>query len=183
MNDQQKSTRRGRFNVIDALILFLVIALVVVMVYMMFFSDYPFFDNLQNNSQNRVVRYTLEIAPVEDAFFTSDGTLPLLVGDTLYHLDGKYVLGEVVQIGERRPYRTSTGEYLPDEEGVNTLQYAEYPGKSSVLIQVESQAVWEGNAYLVNGKALYAGDTFAFNTPYFTGNCRCVSVEEVTENE
>ena len=180
MNPQKKNVRRGGFNVVDALILFLVLAFAVLLIYVMFFSDIRIGNGLRKEESRRMVSYTLEIEPFDEEFLNESLYLPIQVGDRLYHLDGKYTLGEVSFVGEAAPYMAPTGEVLTDEEGNNILQYAPYPGKSVVTLKVEAEAVYNGTSYLVAGKALRVGDSFSFTTPYFAGTCRCTAVEEVT---
>lgn len=181
----------AKFNVIDALILFFVLAFLVLLIYMIFFSDIDLLKFFRQDENQKTISYTLEIAPVDDDFLDASRQLPIQVGDRFYHVDGAYRLGRVTGVGEAGPYLVSTvdassgienseGSDLPETGGM--LQYAPYPGKSVITLTVEAEAVYNGSAYLVKGKALRIGDSFTFSTPYFTGTCRCIAVEEVNEN-
>lgn len=180
----------AKFNVVDALILFFVLAFAVLLIYMIFFSDIDLLKFFREDENQKTISYTLEIVPVDDDFLDASRRLPIQAGDRFYHVDGSYRLGRVTGVGEAAPYLVSTGgassgagdsgESDPPTDG--KLEYAPWPGKSVITLEVEAEAVYNGSAYLVKGNAIRVGDSFTFSTPYFTGKCRCIAVEEVNEN-
>lgn len=169
-----KSNRRGKWNIVDALILLFVAAMVMIIGYMMFFADGNLLARVNTKGDTVKVSYTFEVSQVDDDLLINGEKLPIENGDVLYHLDKKFSLGEVVYVSEKKPYMV-----LNDQE-TNLVPVS---GKGSFELKVEAQAVVEDGIYYVNEHVVYKGEQVKFSTPYFTGVCKCVALEEVTDGE
>lgn len=172
MSSQIKNDRKGKINAVD--ILFFLVFLLVIMVFVgyAFFSD-SFFFSADNRGEKRNVEYTFTVESVEGVLLTDEGKLPVLSDDTFYCLDHKITLGDVVSVKGKKAERVPVGE----KDGV--VVYAEHPSRFTFEVTVRAEVVQQDGAFYVNGHAVRIGDAFTFTTPYFIGECRCISVEEV----
>ena len=176
-----ESKAGGRFNVIDALILLLVFALLVAMVFLFFFSDSGLFGL---SGKKQTLRYCFSIDRVDNDLLSS-GKLPMMPEDSFYlYLDADHStpvpFGSIETVGEAGPYLAATGQ--TDDAG--NLVYAVCPGFSNFEFSVCVQmSVSEAQNHTWQGRSIGVGSEFSFLTPFFTGVCRCVSVEEVAANE
>ena len=153
-----KSNRRGRWNVMDALILLCVAFVIMVLGYIMFFADGSMLDNVgaKAETQTAQVQYTLEVVSVDDDFLieTDEGMkfLPIEVGEEVYHITKQISLGKVV------------------EQTFNN-------GVIYLKVKAQSTSGKDGN------RIIYKGEQVSFQTPYFTGVCKCIEIGEVTDGE
>ena len=176
-----ESKAGGRFNVIDALILLLVFALLVAMIFLFFFSDSGL---LGLSGKKQTLRYRFSIDRVDNDLLSS-GKLPMMPKDSfyLYFDEGNSApvpFGSIETVGEAEPYLAATDK--TDDAG--NLVYAVCPGFSkfefSVCVQM---SVSDAQNHTWQGESIGVGSEFSFLTPFFSGVCRCVSVEEVAANE
>lgn len=169
-----KSNRRGRWNIADVLIILFVAVMIMALGYVMLFADGNLLDRIDTNGDTKTVIYTFEVAPVDDDLLIGGKQLPIEDGDVLYHLTKKFSLGEVVYVSGKAPYM------VLNEKG-NALVPSSNQG--SFIIKVEAQAVVDEGVYYVNDHVVRIGEQLSFTTPYFTGVCKCVALEEVTDSE
>lgn len=186
MNSSNKKNvekeRHGRFNAIDFFLIVIFIVAVAVFVYAMFFSDADLFNFSDDPRNSREIVIVFEVE-VDDRLLDSQGNLQFSVGDAFASAAGGYEVGEISAISERAPLMVSTGEYTEDENGQSVLVYAEYPGKGVYRVSVSASASLEDGAYVIGSNPVRVSESFGFTTPYFTGVCKCVSIEEVASNE
>lgn len=169
-----KSNRRGRWNVVDVLIILFVATVIMALGYVMLFADGNLLDRVDVDGDTKTVLYTFEVAPVHDDLLVDGNQLPIEKGDVLYHLTKKFSLGEVVYVGEKTPYMVLNDrktEMVPSSH------------QGSFTIKVKAQAVVDEGIYYVNDHVIRIGEQLSFSTPYFTGVCKCVALEEVTDGE
>lgn len=169
-----KNNRCGKWNIVDGLIILLAASMIMILGYIMFFADGTLLDSLNADGNTKTVEYTFIVEPVDDDLLVDGTTLPIEVGDVMYHLSGKFSVGDVIEVGEKAAYMVQK-EQGADREPV--------PGQSSFVVKVEAQAVLDGDIYYVNGEIVCVGEQFSFSTPYFTGVCKCDALEEVTADE
>lgn len=179
MKNKTKNRRRTSFNVVDAGILLLMLAVLLVSVYFVFFADrIPFGTSAQGNAEKTVI-YTLEIRGIDNDLLTENKGLPIVIGEEVYHVDASYTIGKVRAVSEAMPYMAVTSSI--DESG--ELVYAPRPDKSNFLIEIEAKASFMDGGYVINGKNLRIGDTFTMATPFFTTAVYCKDIGEVSGNE
>lgn len=179
MKNKTKQRKHAPFNVVDAGILLLLLAVLLVFVYFVFFADHiPLGDPAEGSGEERVV-YTLEIRGIDNALLDSDLSLPILVGEEIYHVNSSYVVGKVLSVSTAMPYMAATSSVTADGE----LIYAQHPMKSSFLIEVETTASFVDGSYMINGKILRIGERFNVATPYFTAEVYCKDIKEVASDE
>lgn len=169
-----KSKRRGKWNVIDVLIVLFVAAVIMVLGYLMLFADSNLFDRINLESDTKTVLYTFEVAPVDEDLLIDKTSLPVENGDVLYHLTKKFSLGEVVFVSEKEPYM------VLNDQGTELVESS---NQGRFTLKAEAEAVIDDGVYYVNDHIVRVGEQFSFSTPYFTGVCKCIAVEEVTDGE
>ena len=179
MNQKPKNKRRAGFNAVDAGILLIVLAVLLITVYFLFFVDSFTLDFLKEGGVTKTVRYTLTVSGIDNDLLNENGNLPIMKGDMLYHIDSSYTVGKVISVGDPTPHMAPTASV--DQNG--NLIYAAYPNKSDVTITVETTAILRDGAYEIDGKTLLVGETFTMATPYFTATALCSEAWEVTADE
>ena len=169
-----KSNRRGKWNVVDVLILLFVAAMIMILGYVMLFADGNLLDRVNTKGDTKTVLYTFEVAPIDDDLLVDGKSLPIESGDVLYHLTKKFSLGEVIYVSEKSPYM------VLNDRGTELVPSAT---QGSFVLKVEAQAVVDDGVYYVNDHVVRIGEQLSFSTPYFSGVCKCVALEEVTDGE
>ncbi len=174
--------RRGRFNAIDFFLIAVFLVAVAVFIYVMFFSDADLFgfSEDQRNSKDVLIAFEVE---VDDDLLNRDGELQFSVGDKFMSSDGGNTIGKISEISSKSPLMVSTGEYTVGEDGAQVLVYAEYPGKGIYTVTVLAEASVRDGTYIVGGNPVRISESFGFTTTYFTGVCRCISIQEVASDE
>jgi len=179
MSRKSNQKRRTVFNAVDAGILLVVLLLLLGTVYFIFFSDSFSADWSQSNGEERTVRYTLTLSGVDTDLLNENGHLPIVRGESLYHIERSFVLGRVETVGEMTDHMAATSQ--KDENG--KLIYAVYPGKCDTVITVECTASYRDGQYFIAGKTLRVGESFTMATSYFTAQAYCSAFEEVVIHE
>lgn len=173
MKNKMKDRRRTAFNVVDAGILLVLLAVLLVSVYFVFFADRIPFGSQEGGNGTQKVIYTLEIRGVDNDLLGENKLLPIAKGEELYHVNGSYVLGKIKSVSEATPYMAATS--TTDDAG--ELIYAPRPDKSNFVITVEAEATALDGGYAIDGKVLRIGDTFTMATPFFTSAIYCKNIE------
>lgn len=178
MEIHNRTKRRGSFNVVDALIVLVLLAVISVMVFLIFFSDSGVLGISDANEKSRTVHYIMTVEPVDDDFLLSE-RLPVRTDDSFsVWMEDKTSrkIGKIFSVGERSDYRKGTSQL--DEKG--NVIFAKYPGYSSFELIVESAAVLtDTGAYRTGEIVIGVGDEISFSTPYFSGTAKCTGIQEV----
>ena len=179
MKNRTKQRKHASFNAVDASILLLLFAVLLVFVYFVFFADHiPLGDSTVGSGEEKVV-YTLEIRGIDNALLGADLALPMYVGEEIYHVNSSYAVGKVLSVSTAMPYMAATSSVSDDGE----LIYTQHPTKSCFLIEVETTASFVDGSYMINGKILRIGEKFTATTPYFTAEVSCKDIREVASDE
>ena len=159
--------KKGRFNLVDFLMLFLVAAILFVV---LFVVD-PFSINLFGAEAREItLEYTLRIDNVENALVNK-----IQMGDEVIDASVKTSLGYVSAVENDMPH---TEPYYDPEEDIVVMK--EYPNRYDVVVTVSSKAtVTEGQGYTVNGRRVAVGTQFYLMFPDYTGSGNCISVREI----
>ena len=179
MKKKTQKKRRTAFNAVDAGILLILLAVLLVTVYFVFFADRIPFGDWTEQGERHTVTYTLELKAIDNDLLDESGGLPIVKGEILYHIDASFALGEVKTVNEASPYMAPTS--YTDSKG--ELIYAEYPNKKNFTLTIEAEAIKADGSYVVDGKVLRIGETFTMATPYFTATAYCKDIQEVTADE
>ena len=179
MKNKTKNRRRTSFNVVDAGILLLLFAVLLVSVYFVFFADRISLGTSAQGNGEKTVIYTLEIRGVDNDLLNDGKMLPVLIGEEAYHVDASYALGNVKTVSEALPHMAMTSAV--DEAG--EVVYAPRPDKSNFVLEIEAVASFMDGSYVINGKVLRIGDTFTLATPFFASTVYCKNITEVNGNE
>lgn len=163
--------RKGkyRFNIIDVLLTAVIVLSIFAIAFLVYRSGKQE-DDLDSMKNVKIV-YTVENKEIDDIL---RGKID--IGNSLYSIDGKSKLGEVVDV----EYSSSEYEYVDPEN--NQTVSAVLPGRLDMRVVVSAEAkVDENGIYYINGIRMNEGNEFEARFPSYTGKCVCVSVSEVNE--
>lgn len=155
--------KRGGFNAIDLLIIFLIVGVIVVFaVSRVVVSNDP--------GENIKLEYTVTVECVD-----SDFVQRIRTGERVYDSSTQNLLGTVSSVKGDTLY--SVFEY--DEES-NIMASREYSDKYNVSITVSANANFvDGVGYNVGGNRIAVGQKMALRFPGCVANAYCVEMREV----
>ena len=179
MKNKPQNKQRTPFNVVDAGILLILLAVLLVSAYFVFFADRFFPANMMQENGEKKIVYMLEIRGIDNDLLNGENQLPVMIGEEVYHVDAAYVIGTLSAISEVLPHMTATS--ATDDNG--DLKYASRPDKSNFILEIEANASFMDGSYVVNGRVLRIGDTFTIATPYFMSSVYCKDIREVNDHE
>ena len=154
--------RSSSFNIIDALIILLVVAIIGVGGYLLFF---------RSASNDKVtIDYEVEIGLVLSDF---DGLIK--VGDTVISTVAKDVLGTVVDV------EYSPAEFITTNTESGEKTSTPYPEGtySKVRLTIRTEADYKDNVYYAGAVKIYFGSTIYFRVPNFVGGGVCLGAKPV----
>ena len=160
--------KKRKFNFIDLLIVFLIVAVVGVAVYA--FSPWSQIKKLWISNEV-VLDYTVEIRGVDDEFIDL-----IKSGDSAINSITKSSLGKVTAIGEVD--RSTTLDYSENEDGNVQGILKEDPNKYDITVHIRATAEYEaGKGYIVNGCRVAVGEELFFRFPQFSCSGFCVALD------
>lgn len=159
--------KRGRFNLIDLIIVMFAVAAVLFVVFVL---D-PFSLNVfSEGGQKVVLEYTVQFDYVEASL--TDNIKP---GDEVIGASGKNTLGRVSSIRNDTLY----SEIYYNTE-TDTVSMKEYPDRYNIRVTVMADALFvPGTGYTVNGTRIAVGSQYSLMFPEYLGTGYCVAMREV----
>ena len=159
--------KKGRFNLVDLLLVLIALALVFVVVFVI---D-PFSINLFGGEEREVtLEYTLRIDNVESPLIDK-----IKMGDEVVDASIKSSLGYVNAVENDIPH---TEPYYDSEEDVVSMK--EYPNRYDLVVTVTATATFtDGVGYTVNGRRVAVGTQFYLMFPEYLGSGTCISMREI----
>ncbi len=158
-NNEAKSTKKLRFNAIDVLIVFLVIACIVAAV-----LRFTVLDNIfENNAEKEyIISFkidSLTYAQIEAIRLATEESE--IGGNWIYLSDGKTKLGEIIKLGEQNK---ETLTFVNDKGETITAEYAEGENEEDVTWTVTGTIACLGvyndtNGFLLNGELYLASNS------------------------
>lgn len=165
-----KKAPKNGFNLLDAIIIVAVLALVAVILFV--YSPAKLFSL---SSDNVTIMYSVRISGV-----SADYAANVKVGDQVSDADG-YKLGTVAADVEIEPYVVY--EYRTDAEGNGSMVKLTHPELVDIIITVTATAKKNDDGFTVDGKRIAIEAEYAIVLPAFEGNATCVSLSEENSND
>lgn len=165
-NSQNSGTKKGRFNIVDLLLILLI--LVIVGALLLMFD--PFSLLSKNNSENVTLRYTVEIKNIGNELKNN-----IKSGDKVLNSSTGYDMGTVVAVETQDSFEW---EYIEGDEYMSKKYMTD---KSDVIVTIDVKTTYEqGIGYMVDGKQIAVGVLTALRFPNFVGSGYCISIERVS---
>ncbi len=170
-NQNQSPTRnknkRGRFNVVDFLLIVLALLLVGALIYV--FLPTSLMKNITaDNTQN--VQYTIEIIGVDEEFLDN-----IKHNDSVIDSVSKNGLGKVHVVDIGTPYTQL--QYNEDDDGNGKAVLSPIEGKYNVKVTISATAKFEsGEGYTVNGTRIAVGEKICASFPDYVCEAYCISI-------
>ena len=164
MTSGEKETvkKKRKFNIVDFLILFLVIALLGFAV----FWATPWSNGLKNRMSTTVaLQYSVEIQNVDQAFINQ-----ISEGNSVMDSVSKNEIGTVVAVEIHEHEGLSV-----DENGQGVM--VEYPNHYDLIVTISSSATYKsGTGYAINGCRIAVGEQLALRFPNFLCEGYCIGL-------
>lgn len=155
--------KRGKFNLIDFLLILVILLIVASLVYLFFPTSWIRSITADKSAD---IQYTIEMRGVDEEFINN-----INENDTVLDSVSKSNIGTVVAVDYSMRYT----ELTYNEEGQGIL--AEYPGKYNVIVTISATAEFnKGEGYTVNGKRIAVGEKVSARFPNYLGEGYCISV-------
>ena len=165
-NVNTATLKKGRFNIIDLLLIILILVIVGSLILM--FDPFSFF--AKGSSESVTLRYTVEIKNV-----SNDLKNNVKVGDKVLNSSTGYDMGTVVAIETQ-----SSFEWVY-EEGDEYMSKKYSEDRSDIIITVDVKTVYEeGRGYMLDGKQMAVGVLSYLRFPNFVGSGYCISIEKAS---
>jgi hypothetical protein len=159
--------KKGRFNLVDLLLVLIVLAIVFVVVFVV---DPFSIDLFGKAEQNVTLEYTVRIDNVEGVLVNK-----IQSGDEVVDAAIKNSLGYVSAVENDIPH---TEPYYDAEAGAVSMK--EYPDRYDLLVTVTAKATFaEGRGYAVNDRRVAVGSQLYLMFPDYVGTGNCISIREI----
>ncbi|MBQ8509161.1 MAG: DUF4330 family protein [Clostridia bacterium] len=158
--------KKHKFNVIDAVILVVICAVVAAAAFLLGSR------NAQSEQNSVTLEYIVEFRTIRDEFVDN-----INVGVKLVDASKKYSLGDVVAVTSK------TATFIGTDFTSGQLVYGDYPDHSDVQITVRSNAVInDSGRYVIDGGyEMSVGATVYARMPDYTGTGYCTQIKEIKD--
>ena len=154
--------RTRRFNLIDALLILIALALVLALIYL--FAPFSWIKNIATKDTQKI-QYTVELLNVEETFIDK-----IQSNDVIVDSVSKNNLGTVTLVDYNTKY--SELQYV-NQQGV----LVEYPNRYNVVVTVTATADYvSGEGYSVNGTRIAVGEKLFLRFPDFVSEGYCIGL-------
>ncbi len=167
---KDKTSRRGKLNFLDVVILACVLAVAALL-----FFVYSPFELLGVSSRDTNIIYTLRISGVSPSYAAS-----ISVGDVISDPDG-YNLGVVASDVEVEPH--SMYVYRENADGSGGIVQIKHPELIDLIITVTAEAEHGADGYTVDGKRIAVEAEYEIVLPKFESKGICISLSEESAND
>lgn len=158
--------RKIRFNLIDALIILVIAAVVFAVLYIFVLSDKK--TDVSVAAETTTIQYVVQAVGVDERF---DGLAK--VGDPVQDAIERKNIGTVVGV-QSEPYKKITFDYDNQRETV-----AEVEKKVTINVTIEATATETDTAFTVNGCEIRVGGKYSLSMPdvFLSGYCIDMSAD------
>jgi heme A synthase len=156
-----------RFNFIDFILIFVILAAAALLAYVFMSSDISLLDN----NKKVEIEYKVEIKQVREEFRDY-----IAISDRVTDTVTQYALGEVVNV-EYAPTRYTGVNHTTGE-----LVFSDYPEHIEIIVTIRAQATANGDVYSLDGYKVAVGKAIAMRVPDFIGEGYCTQLTEVAAN-
>jgi len=170
MNKNSNERRGARFNIIDAVIVIAVLALVAAAVWLILLQG-----GGAGKSDEVGVNYTLKISMVREEFASR-----IKVGDTAQNSSTGAEIGKITAVSVEKSKFVNTGAVVTDENGESSAVVSEYPDLYDVSVTIRATATTGANgvAY-VEGYKILIGSSIYFRDASFAARGFITNFETV----
>jgi len=159
---------RKKVNFVDIVLVIMIMASILTIAYMLFFSDIGIF---ADNSEKVWVQYNVRIEGIDESL----ASLPA-ADDLIYKGESNIQIG-IVKGVEVQPYKVATDR--ADEQGM--LIYEEVEGKKTVILTVEYEArITDRGFFEIEGCDIAIGSKLIFKTRDLVLEGYCISVSRLS---
>lgn len=160
----KKGTKRGRFNLIDFLIILVLVAVIALLVNSFFPTS---FLKKITSDKTLEIQYAIEVQGVEEAYLQN-----ISENDIVLDSVSKSNIGTVTAVD----YSTQYTELVCNEAD-NSGVLSPVVGKYNVIITVSATAQYkEGEGYMVNGTRIAVGEKISARFPNYVCEGYCISI-------
>ena len=164
-NSQATASKKGRFNIIDLLLIVMIFVIVGSLILM--FDPFSFFKG--ESTENVTLRYTVEIKNV-----SNDLKNNVKAGDKVLNSATGYDMGVVVAVETQSSFEW---EYVEGEDYMSKKYSTDH---SDIIITIDVQSTYEQQrGYMVDGKQIAVGVLANLRFPSFVGSGYCISIERM----
>lgn len=158
--------RKSTFNIIDALIVLLVVAVGLGVYFLFFRQSSDVVEEDQPAPQNARIRYVLQVSEIKNEY-----TDNIQIGEKVIEYGTRTSVGEVTAVGNE--------EYVYVGHDKTTGQQKLTPLKdySNLYITVEGNATMKSELYYINENAMYVGRKIDMFLPDLFCTGTCISLE------
>ena len=157
------SKKKVRLNVVDAIIIVLVLALIAAAVYVLFGNKL-----LAGSSEKekKKISFVLQVSELRDIYLTN-----LSKDEDAYEADSGKYLGKIVSVSSEVATRMGT------DRGSGAQVISEIEGTSNLFVTIENEAEYYEGRYLVEGIPIVVGSVVTLVTPNLVAPANIISVE------
>lgn len=165
--EQKKKDAKFTFNFVDLILALIIVASVITLI--SYFTGRKI--TTSKSSDKVKITYFLEISPMREEFRNLAE-----IGDTV--TDPKFLtqIGKIVNVSYTPYY------YSGHDQNGDTVK-TQYPGKTTMTLEISADAEKGPVSYNVNGRSLVIGNELEIRVPSFTGTGKIVSIEESAEEK
>ncbi len=160
-----ETKKKRSFNVVDALIILLILAVVAVGAVLLWSNS-----GKNGNANSFEIEYVVEFRTIRDEF-----TDNIEIGTKLVDSAKKYQLGEVIDVS------STPAKYTGVDLNTGELVYYDYPEHSDLSLTVRTVAALddEGMFVIDNGYRISVGTTMYIRTPNYVGTGYCTKFKKM----
>ena len=160
----KKKVRKGRFNLIDFLLIIIVLAIIGGLVYV--FLPASVIGRVTADAKYDI-QYTLELTGVDEAYINN-----IAENDTVIDSVSKSNIGTVAAVDYSIQH---TDLAYNESAGIGVL--TPVAGKYNVIVTINATAHYEqGKGYSVNGTRIAVGEKINARFPNYVCECYCISI-------
>ncbi len=163
-----KNKRKGRFNLIDFLLIVIVLLVVATVIHV-----FAPFSRLQSlvKSDSQTVEYTVEILGVEEELIDK-----IKENDAVLDSVSKNKMGTVIAVDYHTKY-TELQYVQQNDQTVGVL--AEHPSKYNIIVTISVNADYmEGSGYSVHSRRIAVGEKLSLRFPDYACEGYCIALDD-----
>ena len=165
-NSQAVAAKKGRFNVIDLLLIILIFVIIGSLI--LVFDPFAFFK--KGSTENVTLRYTVEIKNV-----SNDLKNNIKVGDKVLNSATGYDMGSVVAVETQSSFEW---EYVQGDDYMSKKYSTD---KSDIIVTIDVESIYEKErGYMVDGDQIAVGILAYLRFSDFVGSGYCISIERIS---
>ena len=165
-NTKQSENKKGRFNIVDALIVIVILAIAAGLLWIT--DPFSWFSEVERTDVK--LRYVVEIKSIDDDLAMSIKKIKF--NQTALNSSGS------IQMGKVQSVKTAESTVWEYDKSRGEMVQKTVEGKIDVYFVIDSDCVYEkGVGYLLGNNQIAVGSPVGLRFPDFVGSGYCVSIE------